>query len=201
MRNMGIKLRILSAWTPKFIINQELRGTTDITNDYLDKLIKDHGGSPPKQMDLNGNPDDRRKQMALGHNLRVKILIDLLGETQAIIEGRKKMFEAGFKLGQHARNILGVQNSIDDTMKAAKILYRVLGIDFITETSENTIILWVNSCTLSNYYTPQTCCILSHADKGVLKGLNGYMDLEFVEKITTGSKRCKGCINIEGGIL
>lgn len=197
---MGIKLRILSAWTPQFIIKQELEGTTSITNNYLDQLIVDHGGSPPKKIDLKGNLEDRRKQMAIGHNMRVKILIDILGEPLAIAEGKKKMFEAGLVLGQHARKVLGVRDSIDDTLKAAKILYRVLGIDFFTEISKNAIILWVNSCALSNYYTPNTCCILSYADKGVLKGLNGNMDLEFVEKITSGSKRCKGCISFEGGI-
>lgn len=199
--NMGIKLRILSVWTPQFIIKQELKNTNNVTNNYLDRLIMDHGGSPPQQMDLKGNLDDRRKQMAIGHNIRVKMLIDLLGEQQAMAEGREKMFEAGFKLGQRTRNILGVGDSVNDTMKAAKILYKVLGIDFFTEISENAIILWVNSCTLSKYYTHQTCSILSYTDKGVLKGLNRNMDLEFVEKITSGSKRCKGCISIKGGIL
>jgi len=199
VKNMGIKLRILAVWTPQFILKQELKGTNSIINNYLDKLIMDHGGSPP-QTDLKGNLDDRRKQVAMGHNMRVKILIDLLGEAQAMAEGRKKMFEAGLKLGRRARNVLGVGDSVEDTMKAAKILYRVLGIAFSTEMTDDEIILWVNSCTLSKYYTSQTCCILSYADKGVLKGLNGNMDLEFVEKITSGSNRCKGCISIEGGI-
>lgn len=200
VKSMGIKLRILSVWTPQFILKQELEGTNSITNNYLDNLIIDHGGSPPQYMDLKGNLDNKRKQMAIEHNTRVKILIDLLGESQAMVEGRKKMFEAGLILGQRARNVLGVGNNIKDTMKAAKILYRVLGIDFTTEIKEDLIILWVNSCSLSKYYTHETCSILSYADKGVLKGLNGNMDLEFVEKITSGSKKCKGCINIEGGI-
>lgn len=200
MKIMGIKLRILSVWTTQFLIKQELEGTNSITNSYLDKIIIDHGGSPPAQMDLKGNLDDRRKEMAMGHNMRVKILIDLMGEHQAMDEGREKMFEAGFILGQRARNVLGVGETVDDTINAAKILYRVLGIDFSTEKTGNVIILWVNSCALSKYYTHQTCSIMSYADKGVLKGLNENMDLEFVEKITSGSKRCKGCINIEGGI-
>jgi len=198
---MGIKLRILTIWTPKFLIKQELNRTANLTNKNLDNLIIAHGGSPPKQEEFKGDLDDRRKIMAMGHNQRVKILIDLLGEPQAMEKGKEKMFEAGLNLGQHARKVLGVEKNVQDTIKAAKILYKILGIDFSTEKTDATMIIWVNSCTLSKYYTYQTCNILSYADKGVLKGLNENMDLEFVEKITTGSKRCKGCINIDGGIL
>ncbi len=197
---MGIKLRILTVWTPKFIIKNELNGTNNITNNYLDQLIVEKGGSPPKTEELNGNLANRRKIMAIGHNKRVKLLIDLLGEPTALQEGKKRMFEAGLILGQHARKVLGVGNSVEDTIKAAKVLYKILGIEFTTENTEGNIILWVSSCALSKYYTPQTCSILSYADKGVLKGLNKNMDLEFAERITLGSKRCKACINMEGGI-
>jgi hypothetical protein len=197
---MGIKLRILTAWTPKFLIKRELNGTNNITNNYLDQLIVEQGGAPPKQEVLKGNLADRRKMMALGHNKRVKLLMDLLGEATAMAEGRKRMFEAGLILGQHARKGLGVGDSVEDTIKAARILYKILGIEFSTENTDGNIILWVSSCALSKYYTPQTCSILSYADKGVLKGLNKNMDLKFVEKITLGSERCKACINMEGGI-
>lgn len=197
---MGIKIRMLNVWTPKFLIKQELNGTHNLTNNYLDQLILEHGGSPPEQEYLKGNIDNRRKEMAMAHNKRVKILIDLLGESTAREEGRKKMFEAGIILGQHAKKVLGVGENVEDTIKAAKILYKILGIEFFTENTNGEIILWVNSCDLSKYYTSQTCSILSYADKGVLKGLNKNMDLKFIEKITQGSKRCKACINIVGGI-
>ncbi|UTB33695.1 MAG: hypothetical protein NKF70_05635 [Methanobacterium sp. ERen5] len=197
---MGIKLRILAAWTPKFIIKKELKGTTKITNNYLDRLIVEQGGSPPKQEYLKGNLDKRRKEMAMGHNRRVKLLIDLLGEPMAMEEGRKRMFEAGLILGQHAQKVLGVGDNVEDTIKAAKILYKILGIEFSIENTDGNIILWVSSCVLSKYYSSQTCSVLSYADKGVLKGLNKNMDLKFVEKITSGSKRCKACINMGGGI-
>lgn len=197
---MGIKLRILTVWTPKFLIKKELNGTNNITNNYLDQLIVEHGGSPPKKESLKGNLDERRRIMANGHNKRVKLLMDLLGEPTAMEEGRKRMFEAGLILGQQARKVLGVGDNVEDTIKAAKILYKILGIEFSIENTDGNIILWVSSCALSKYYTPQTCSMLSYADKGVLKGLNKHMDLQFVEKITLGSKRCKACINMEGGI-
>jgi hypothetical protein len=197
---MGIKLIILTAWTPKFLIKRELNRTNNLTNNYLDQLIVEKGGSPPKHEGLKGNLDNRRKIMAIDHNKRVKLLMNLLGEATAMEEGSKRMFEAGLILGQHARKVLGVGDNVEDTIKAAKILYKILGIEFSTENTDGNIILWVSSCALSKYYTPQTCSILSYADKGVLKGLNKNMDLKFVEKITLGSKRCKACINMEGGI-
>lgn len=196
---MGIKLRVLSVWIPKFLIKKELKRTTLLTNNYLDKLIIEHGGSPPKQKDLRGNINDLRKIMALSQNIRVKILIDIMGEPKAKKEVREKMFEAGFILGQHSRKVLGVSKNLNDTIKAAKILYKILGINFVTETNNCSIVLWVNSCTLSKYYTAQTCNIMSYVDKGVLNGLNEDMDMEFIEKITSGSKRCKACITIGGG--
>jgi hypothetical protein len=197
---MGIKLRIITAWTPKFLIKQELKKTHTITNNYLDQLIIEHGGSPPQHENLKGNLDNRRKIMAMSHNRRVNLLMDLLGESRAMEEGREKMFEVGLILGQRAKNVLGVGENVENTIKAAKIIYKILGIEFSTENKDGNITLWINSCALSQYYTSQTCNILSYIDKGVLKGLNKNMNLKFVEKITSGSKRCKACINIGGGI-
>lgn len=194
---MSIKLSLLSLWTPKFILIRELERTKNITNEYLDRLIKDCSGSPPYDEIHKGNLEDRRALMAEGHNLRIKILIDILGRERAYELGKVEMFNAGLLLGQKAQEIFDIGNDVEDILKAAKILYRVLGINFFTERKGNKIILWVTSCDLAQYYPPETCLIMSHADKGVLKGLNKNVDLEFVERITSGSKYCKACVNIE----
>lgn len=194
---MSIKLELLTLWTPKFILLRELERTATLTNEHLDGLIINSGGSPPCTNKLNkGNLQDRQAVMAKGHNLRIKILIDILGKEKAFTLAKKEMFKAGFELGQTARELLNVGDNVEDTIKAAKILYKVLGIVFFTEKNGNNIIMWVKSCELAQYYSPDTCMIMSYADKGVLKGLNKNMELKFTERITTGSNRCKACINI-----
>jgi len=194
---MNIKLKLLSIWTPKFILIRELEKTTTVTNEYLDRLIMDCSGSPPDEKVYKGNLEDRRACMAEGHNLRVKILIDILGREMAYTLGKVEMFNAGLLLGQTTKEIFGIGNDVEDTINASKILYRILGINCFTEIQRDKIILWVKSCDLAQYYTPETCLIMSHADKGVLKGLNKNMELEFVERITSGSEYCKACVNIE----
>ena len=127
--------------------------------------------------------------MAAGHNLRVKALVKSLGLEKAIEVGRAQMFRAGYIMGCEARQRLGVDENIEDTIAAARILYKVLGIKFQVEKQGKNIILRVNSCSLALQYTPETCKIMSAADKGVLNGLNSNMDMEFVDRITEGAER------------
>ncbi len=47
--------------------------------------------------------------------------------------GREALFKVGIQLGRKNRERLGVGDSPRDLVKAAKIMYRVLGIDFSVE--------------------------------------------------------------------
>jgi hypothetical protein len=195
---MNMKLRLLSNWLPKFILIKELQKTSDITNDYLDKLLKKYCITPPvMEKQNNGDLENRRTLMATEHNLKVKALVELLGREKAVEVGRAQMFKAGYKMGCEARERLGVGENIEDAIAAANILYKVLGIKFHVENRGKDLILRVNSCALAVQYTPETCEIMSTVDKGVLKGLNSNMDLEFIDRITEGAEECKACINIK----
>ena len=194
---MNIKLKLLSIWTPKFLLKRELERTSHLTNSYLDRLLKKNGIVSLPEKTFKGNLEQTRTHMALGHNKRIQCLIKELGHEKAMEKGKKQMFNAGFELGLEARNQLKVE-TLEDTLAAAKILYNVLGIEFNTEQRQNTIILWVESCALADHYNPETCVIMSYADRGVLKGLNQDMDMEFVERITAGAQKCKACIKYSG---
>lgn len=196
---MNIKLRILSLWFPEFMQIRELEKTSEYTNNCLDKLLKNHHISPPDKVHSKGSIDERRANMAVGHNKRVKILVDVLGHEKALKLGKEQMFRAGCVMGSEARERLGVGEKIEDTIAAAHILYKVLGIDFTVENNGNDLILRVHSCELAKSYTPDTCIIMSAADKGVLNGLNSKLDLEFKKRITEGTKECTACINIDIG--
>jgi hypothetical protein len=105
------------------------------------------------------------------------------------------MYDVGYHLGQDARRRLGVGDDFKDLQIAAKILYKVLGIEFKIENKEGNIIMIVNRCALSKYYTREACVVLSAADEGVVHGLNENMNMEFKERITDGASECMAFIS------
>jgi hypothetical protein len=195
---MNIKLFLLSIWVPEFVLIQELERTSNLTNEYLDRLLNRYSVTPPLvDTNLKGNFEERRMMMAAGHNLRVKALVEALGSEKAMETGRAEMFKAGYKMGCDIQKRLGLDEDINEAMVAARILYRVLGIKFTVEKRNKNIFMRVKSCALASSYTPQTCKIMSAADEGVLKGLNEKMDLKFIKRITEGAEECTACVNIK----
>jgi len=135
--------------------------------------------------------------MAYAHNIRVKALLKALGEEDALKIGRNALFKAGMKLGQEARQRLGVGDSLQDLIRAARVLYRVLGIEFRVQQSGDEVFMIVEKCSLSSYYTAMTCKILSAVDEGVVQGLNPNINLNFTERMTDGPSECVACISYE----
>lgn len=197
---MGIRLKIASFWIPEFLLKKDLGIVAKNTIEGLDNILKEYA---PQKMEeileqdgvLNGNIEERRSKMANAHNNRVKALIEALGYEEAIKNGRNAMFNVGLKLGQNARRRLGVGNSFHDLKSAAKIMYKILGIQFEIENKDGNMIMIVNRCALSKYYSPESCKVLSAADEGVVRGLNEKMSMKFKERITEGVSECRACIN------
>lgn len=196
---MNIKLLILSIWFPKFLQIKELEKTSKLTNEGLDRLLKKYSITCTTKLHYHGSLDERRAQMAEEHNKKIKSLVDAIGYEQALKMGRAQMFEVGYEMGNEARERLGVGEKIKDTLVAARILYKVLGINFTMEKHGKNLIFKAHSCALAHRYSPVTCKIMSAADKGVLKGLNSKLDMEFINRITEGAEECTACINIESG--
>lgn len=193
---MSIRLKIASFWLPDFILKRELDNVAMKTIGGLDDLLKQYvPGTVINEEILGGNLEERRSIMANAHNKRVKILIQELGHEKAVKIGRNVMFEVGYKLGQEARRKLGARNSFEDLELAARILYKVLGIEFKIENKDGNIIMVINRCALSKYYSPESCMILSAADEGVVRGLNENMGMQFKERITEGAHECIACIS------
>ncbi len=197
---MSIKLIISSIWLPNSTKINELDHVATETIAGLNTVIKRY---TPWKIDeiteqdevLKGNLEERRAIMADAHNKRVKVLVEELGPTEAIKIARKSMYEVGYQLGKEAGQRLGVGNSFGDLQKAAKLLYKILGIEFKIENDGGKNIMVVNRCSLSKYYTHETCMVLSAVDEGVVNGLNQNMEMEFKDRITDGSSECIACIN------
>ena len=220
---MGLKLRILSLWTPEWFQRRGLDELAHQTTSGLEKLLDDQDdgdlktnrpskiNKPSKSnkqshnMILKGNLYERRKIMATTHNKLVETMVSTMGREEAIKKGRKAMFNEGLSLGSKFKRILGVGDSIDDLFTAARILYSVLGIKFSIkeieeEDEKEKITMVVSHCTLAKYYTLDTCRVLSAADEGVVQGLNPTVNIKFTERITEGCFECLAPIKMESTV-
>ncbi len=192
---MSVRLKLASIWLPDFILKRELDNVSRKTIKCLDDLLKEHASLKMETVTLNGKIGQRRSSMAAAHNERVKILIQELGYQKAVKLGRSSMFEVGCKLGKEARRKLGVGNNFKDLETAAGILYKILGIKFKIENRDGNVVMIVNKCSLSKYYSLESCMILSAADEGVVYGLNENIGMRFKERITEGAPECIACIS------
>lgn len=198
---MNLKLRIASFWMPQSLLIPEIDNVAYVTIECLDKLLEKYSPEKAKIVEkkklvMKGDIEERRKIMATAHNVRVKALIDILGRDDAMKIGRKALFKAGLHLGQEARDRLGVGDSLQDLIRAARVLYRVLGIEFRIVEKDGENLLIVERCSLAAYYAPETCMVLSAADEGVVQGLNKKFHMIFKERMTEGPSECLACITI-----
>lgn len=206
---MGLKLDLLSLWMPDFIMKKEIKTIAEVTIRELDRLMEENSHSQNSHSTLKSLPTpkiegrsrNRRIEMASAHEQRVKLLIQVLGRDKAIELGRAALFRTGQELGSQLKGRLGVGDSLTDLIKAARILYRVLGIDFAVQKTNDTIFLVVNRCQLADYYSSDTCWVLSATDEGVVQGLNPHISMKFNQRMAAGASCCLAPITSEEGII
>ncbi len=195
---MSIRLRLISVWIPEFILIKELERSSNLIDQSLTKLLNKYNISEPFiKTDTGGSLGDCIAIMAESQNIKVNALVEFLGLEKSLEVGRAEMFEVGYIMGVRAKNLLGVGENINDAIAAAKILYKIFGIEFTVDKDRNNILLKVKSCSLAAKYSPETCKIMSAIDEGVLKGLNEKTSMKFIKRITEGADECEACINIE----
>jgi hypothetical protein len=85
-------------------------------------------------------------------------------------------------------------NSMTQVMKAARLLYHLIGIGFRGNAAGEIII---DKCYFSSFYSPQVCGLISSLDEGLLAGLAGEGRLSFVRRITEGADYCRALFRIE----
>lgn len=191
---MGVKLALLSLWMPKYLLSRELTSVSKTTTQALIGVLQ--ANTPTAQLkiespNLAGSIDEKRAAMAKQHNVLVDALAEALGQDVAVKVGREALFQVGAQLGRQNRVRLGVGGSSEDLVKAAKIMYRVLGINFNVEwNGPNNAVVTVDRCALAQNYSELTCKVLSATDEGVVHGLNPSMNLKFESHIPGGCKVC-----------
>jgi hypothetical protein len=198
---MGLRLQLLYCWTPKYVIKRELTTLSDKTTDTLQKLLTTYA---PQQIEPNNQSlasydiKEQRAGMAQTHARLVEALTAAVGHDRAVALGREALFAIGVQLGKQTRSKLGVGENPKDLIKASKILYRILGIDFHIEwQDESNAVAIIERCALSEHYSKLTCEVLSATDEGVIAGLQPNVEMKFQEYITGGCANCRANINFK----
>ena len=107
---------------------------------------------------------------------------------------KKSLFDGAFQLGKEYRSRFRLK-TIDDTMRMARVMYGLLGIDLRGNVDGE---LTVRRCLFSAYYSLEVCKVISSLDEGLMAGLSGGCGLSFSERITDGSKRCRAILDVFG---
>jgi len=195
---MSARLRLVSLWMPRRMMDREVERIRARTDAALDALLAVHApGAAANEEDGPGL--DTRAAMARGHERRVRALIDAVGREKAIALGREALYPVGVALGREARGRLAARDTLDDLVRAAGVMYRVLGIEFSMASGPEGRRMVVSRCALSRHYSPEACMMLSAVDEGAVSGLCPRAAMRFTERITDGSPCCVATVEMREG--
>lgn len=199
---MSLRLKLATLLASRSVMERELGRVAEMTTAVLDELVDDHAPAKLEALrsedaPMEGDLDQRRRTMADAQDRRVRVLVDALGEEEAVRLGRRHMTPVGERLGGEARLRFGVGDSLDDLIAAAELLYRVLAIEFEPEELEDgSAVLHIRRCGLSEGYEGVTCRLMSAADEGMIRGLNPGARMEFESRLTEGAPECRAHIKL-----
>ncbi len=176
---MNFLLFLAEKYIPTFIRKKELKNLFQLTASAFERNAPSLDGL---------SYDDCFVEFALFTETSVHLLGNQ-DERISIIQ--EKLFQRAYEYGTLWRKRFGI-TTMNEAMKAGKIFYRAIGIDFRgTEQGD----IEINKCFFSQYYSPATCKLISSLDAGILAGLNGEGKLTFSQRITEGSGSCKAQFN------
>jgi len=112
-----------------------------------------------------------------------------LEDGASALEVARRLRDAAFEFGQEMRIALRLRTRAE-VMRAARLLYRILGIDF-RGSSDGAIV--VSKCSFAAFYSQEICEFISALDEGMLAGLAGGGSLSFTGRITGDLPNCTAC--------
>lgn len=178
---MSVRLALVSAYVPGFVKRRKLR-------ELLCRSAEAFGTPVPETA-------GRSYRECLGTFAAFTAAqADRVGRDGVTAAGvRSRLRAAGREIGGGIRRGLGV-GTRGEAMRAARIIYRMLGIDFEGR-ADGAIV--IRSCDFSRVYTARACGLVSGLDEGLLAGLAGEGRLEFASRITEGCERCEAIFHFE----
>ena len=108
-------------------------------------------------------------------------------------EVKNRLYKGAYKLAQGLKKSFRV-DSVEDVMKTAKLVYRILHIEFENDRKGGVLI---RRCFFSSYYSKQVCELMSSLDEGLLEGLSGGT-FRFSQRMTEGKDYCRARLSFDG---
>lgn len=187
---MNARLALASFWVPGFVRRKRLR-------DLLRRSADAFGVPAPDVAGMKYDECLRGFAAFTAEQSETAYAADLAGRTSAHTDAvRSRLRVRAYELGREIARTLGVRTPAD-AMKAARLVYGMLGIDFEGRTDGGIVI---RSCAFSRVYSTRACALVSGLDEGLLAGLTGDGGgrLEFACRITDGSERCEATFHFAG---
>ncbi len=103
---------------------------------------------------------------------------------------KRRLYDGAFSFGNRLRRELKIKTR-GDAMRAARLLYLAIGIDFRANKSNE---VTVRHCYFSDFYSCDVCRVISAIDEGLIAGLTAGGRLWFAARITEGNSSCVGAI-------
>jgi hypothetical protein len=116
-----------------------------------------------------------------------------INKNKDVGETGQRLYRGAFRTGEKIRRELKIR-SRKDAMRAARLIYSSIGIDFHYSNSGEVV---VRRCYFSDFYSCQVCWIISSLDEGLIAGLTDGGRLWFVSRITEGSNCCIGGVDFK----
>ena len=187
---MNARLALASVWLPGFLKRRKLRKLLRLTAEAFGVPAPDVAGKPYEECLRDfAALTAQQSEAVYGADLASRSSVP----TAAV---RARLRRDAYELGREIARTLGVRTPAE-AMKAARIVYRMLGIDFEGGVDGSIVI---RSCGFSRLYSTRACALVSGLDEGMLAGLTGDGGgrLEFACRITDGSDRCQATFHFGG---
>jgi len=142
-------------------------------------------------------PQPSTRGLTLDECLRLYAQFTRQQADDAITRGREaevqpRLYRNARDIGRQLRTDLRADAS--QVMRVGALVYRMLGIEFRGEPDGDIV---VRSCFFSDYYSSETCRLISALDEGLLVGLAGGGRLRFRQRITEGYPRCLAHLDMD----
>jgi hypothetical protein len=172
---MNLLLRMADKRLPEFVKRRELGNLVRLTvSAFGIECPSTDGVSYP--------------ELLAGYARLTKTAVDeAAGRGENMQDIQERLFQRAQAYGSLWRKRFGV-SSAGDVMKAARILYRAIEIEF-KGTDQGAI--EIDRCFFSPTYSPATCRVMSSLDAGILSGLSAGKSLSFSRRITEGFHSCR----------
>lgn len=179
---MSLRLRLVRLYLPPGLQKRKLAELVRLTARAFDVA--------PPSLDGLSLGEMRRLYAGFSREMAERALSDPGGPAAA----RRRLFDEALRLGRDLGRELGVSTP-RDVMAAARVLYRGLDIDLEGGPAGDIV---VRRCSFSRHYSAAVCRLMSSLDAGILAGLAGGGELEFSERLTEGSVRCRARFTFPG---